>query len=480
MNRKRAHRLASSSHRDRAWAPATITDIAMKLSTLALLGIMLTACGDDDAGLTDTGSTTGTTASTSSSGSEGADGDSTADGADTTDPTPILEREPMPTHACEETRAMTQAVGVMFGRSEALVTMAGEHFVLRSAETLTLASIGLDGAIGDEIVLEADEFLARSPTSVVVDAEIVTVWAYDNSVLRYAEVDEALTLVVAPRDIVGPTGEYVTVAAMVPSASDGVGLLYGESDGGGLTYLRFLPLDADGDAASLPVDVAQVGQTYGMVAAAAALTSDGGYAVTYTVGEYDETEVFFVILEADGTQRFAPQRISRAGVDGWRSELGSALRRSVLPVGDRFWVAFTESWFDPDPMVMAGNTVVKLAIVDAQGQSESHSLQAPIDGKNHLWPSFVEVDDRVGLMWTSGSIIYICGGCISDHDLKLVLLDPDAIVPASNVATQLHQTNGIVAPLVTGVGADLLTAASLDFHATSLPSSGTLRCEPTG
>jgi hypothetical protein len=95
-------------------------------------------------------------------------------------------------------------------------------------------------------------------------------------------------------------------------------------------------------------------------------------------------------------------------------------------------------------------------------------------------PSFVELDDRVGLMWTSGSIIWICAGCITDNDLHFVLLDPDAIVPASNVVTQLHQMNGIVAPLAAIVGADLLTAASLDFHAITMPASGALRCEPTG
>ncbi len=61
-----------------------------------------------------------------------------------------------------------------------------------------------------------------------------------------------------------------------------------------------------------------------------------------------------------------------------------------------------------------------------------------------------------------------------------MLLDPAAIVPASEVVTQLHENNGIVAPLVAGIGADLLTAASLDLHAVTLPATGALRCEPSG
>jgi hypothetical protein len=99
----------------------------------------------------------------------------------------------------------------------------------------------------------------------------------------------------------------------------------------------------------------------------------------------------------------------------------------------------------------------------------------------NLWPSFIELDDRVGVMWTSGTIIWICAGCIADNDLQLVLLDPEAVVPVSNVVTQPHpEMNGIVAPIGEFVGPDMLTAASLDFHAITFPATGPLRCEPTG
>jgi hypothetical protein len=82
-------------------------------------------------------------------------------------------------------------------------------------------------------------------------------------------------------------------------------------------------------------------------------------------------------------------------------------------------------------------------------------------------------------MWTSGTIPGICIGCVSDNDLHFVLLDPEAVVPASNVAIQLNPMNGIIGPLGAVVGADMLTVASLDFHAVTLPASGALRCEAT-
>lgn len=77
--------------------------IAMKLTAPVLLGITLTtACGEDDPGLTDGGSSagpsTGSTDSTADGGSETAEGDSTTGGELPPDPTPILEREPMISH----------------------------------------------------------------------------------------------------------------------------------------------------------------------------------------------------------------------------------------------------------------------------------------------------------------------------------------------------------------------------------------------
>jgi hypothetical protein len=454
----------------------------MKPHTLVLLGIALTACGNDDAGLTDdAGSTAGpSTSSTGGSDSESVDGGST-DGEIPTDPTPILEREPMLTHDCEETRAMASAVGATFGRSEALVTVGSEHFVLRSTETLALASIALDGTLGDEVVLEPEEFTFAAATSVVVGTDVATVWTHNGTTLRYARVDDALGTVVAPRDT-GISGEYLSTAAMIPSAAgDGVALFFGESDGTGQSSLRFVTLDADGEPTAEPVEVVDAGQVYGMVPTSAAATADGGYAVAYTLGDYLESEVFFVILEADGTPRFAPRRISSAAGEGLRSTLTGLPRRSLLPVGDDYWVAYMESVSDPDPEVMMGSVVIKLAIVDGEGQGESHLLQAPVEGRNNLWPSFIELDDRVGVMWTSGTIIWICAGCIADNDLEFVLLDPEAVVPASNVATQVHpEPNGIVAPIGEFVGADMLTASSLDFHAITLPATGSLRCEPTG
>lgn len=452
----------------------------MKHPTPILLALVLTACGDDGPGMIDSESSTAASTSTAdpTAASEGVDEGSTTEPAEPPDPRPILEREPLLTHACEETRAMTSLAPSIDGRIEGLVVAAGEAFAVRSAAQLTLDAVEPDGTLGSTVVLEAEAFSFRDPLAIAIDDQLVLSWTSDASELRYAVIDATLGIVVAPRAIPGIYDrDYVTAVAMVPAPAGGVALLYAESDEAGPTILRFVTLDAAGEPIGAPVDVHEIGEAYARVPTGAALTSDGGYAVAYVVGDFQgPNEVFFVILEADGTQRFAPQRISREAVDGWSSRFGSASRRSLLTVGDESWVAFTEELTGEQGSVRS--SVITLAVVDAQGQAEQHRVQAPEDGRNNLWPSFVELGDRVGLLWTSGSIPGICVGCVSDNDLYLVLLDPAEVVPASNVAIQPHSMNGITAPLGAVMGAEVLTAAALDFHALTLPATGALRCEP--
>lgn len=119
---------------------------------------------------------------------------------------------------------------------------------------------------------------------------------------------------VAPKDVTGIAGAYVTAAALVPSASGGVARIYGESDVGGQTSLRFVPLDANGEPEAAPV--------------------------------------------------------ARPRTAGARS---SPARRATAccPSPDHYGVVFMEGWFDPDPRVMEGNSVVGLAIVDEQGTARA-------------------------------------------------------------------------------------------------------------
>lgn len=189
------------------------------------------------------------------------------------------------------------------------------------------------------------------------------------------------------------------------------------------------------------------------------------------------TEVHFVTLDVDGTPRHEATRISAPGEPG-RSSFTFGGRRGIVPVGDGVWVAYIENTADDETQL--GSREIVIAVVDAEGNADLHRLQDLGDGEESRVPLFVPYDDHVGLMWTTGHIIWICAGCISDHDAHFVLLDAQDLVPASNVATHLHVDNGLTRPWVGELGENLLTTSSLDFHAVSIAASGAMRCEAPG
>ncbi|MBK8257679.1 MAG: hypothetical protein IPK82_34050 [Polyangiaceae bacterium] len=409
----------------------------------------------------------------SSSSTGGGGGSGGSGGGPSVEPVPILEKTPAITHTCVETRAMTQELGVMSGRVEGLVELGGTFFELRSEEKLTVAALGLDGQLGDPVDLETDPFAFRAPTLASDGQSLAAVWSAPGETILFARMDETPALVAGPTEIPVTSASQTSASALVP---DGAGyvLFYGATSGSD-TELLFLRLDADGAAMGEPVSIGSVGETY-IAQMGVAPTGDGGFALAYSKGHFGQTEVNFTILNADGTPRFPARRISAAASTEVASRLTLAPRQSVVKVGEQYWVAFTETNVQFE--VEKGYTIIRLAVVESDGSAVLHSLEAPVDQDEAAWPSFVPFDGKVGLTWTKGHIIWICGGCITDHDMHFVLLDPAALAPASEVATHVHKTNGIVAPLIARSGADLATASGLDFHALSLPASGAMRCDP--
>ncbi len=457
-------------------------------SILGLLACTALACGGDDGGDTSAqtdgsssgggSSSAGSSGGSSSDGSGSSDGSSSADsGSDTggVDPTPILDREPAISHSCTEQREMTLLPGTDSSRVAGLVAVGEQFFAVQWAEDLTVASLGLDGTVGDPRVLQT-MFEARMPTAVAVGDELAVVWTELGvpEQLRFARLDTSLQDVVAPHAIAPTQDIHVNVATLLPHG-DGFALLFASSGDDGDTQLRLDLLDGDGGPTGDTVDLAPLGPAYGNVTAAIAPLSDGGFGVVYVHGDEQGNEVAYLALDGDGTPRGDAVRVSSPAGDGVSAGFGPEPRPVLLPVGDSLWLSFTEG--TTDQVAMQGSSIVKLAVLEPDGSAAVHDLQAPVEGIENVWPSLLAFDDRVGLSWTSGTIIWVCGGCIGDHDLKFVLLDPDAVVPASEVVTQLHDTNGIVGPLLATHAPDLLTAASLDFHALTRAASGALRCE---
>lgn len=451
----------------------------MRLSFLPWLfaSALIVGCGDDSqvVGGSGGGPAGGSGAGESGGGPIGGSGGGPVGGGGTggggqVDPNPILERDPQISHDCSETRTMSSDIGATNSRLEGLVEVDGSFFAATLYESLAISQVELDGSFGDPLELSTEQYVARASITTTDGTDVITVWNEGDD-LKIARVSSALALVDGPATIDGASGNNVTPAALLATAA-GFALLYGVNVGS-TVELRFLPLDADGQAVGDPVAIADVGETY---AASAGITptGDGGFAVAFDSGSYLDSDVDFVILDADGSPRFAPRRISQPSGTNLTSHLGSEPRHNVVRVGDAYWVAFTEDTGNYD--AQEGSAIVRVAVVDDAGNATIHALQAPVDQIENRSPSFVEFDDRIGLTWTEGHIIWICGGCITDYDLHFVLLDPDGLVPASQVVTELHQNNGIRYPIVVRDGGTLLTGSMLDFHAVTIPATGNISC----
>lgn len=449
----------------------------MKLSFCLLATALLLGCSDDSLlGGSGGGPAGGGPAGGGALGGGGAAGGGPSGGGGSggggqVDPNPILERTPEISHDCVETRPMSADNGATNARFEGLVELDGSFFAATLYETLAISKVELDGSFGDPLALSEETYVARASVTISDGSDVVTVWS-EGSDLRFARVSSALALVDGPLTIPEASGNNVSAASLLATSS-GFALLYGVAGGNNEVELRFITLGADGQATSEPVAVAALGQVYA-ASAGATPTGDGGFAVAFDSGGFADGEINFVILNGDGSPRFAPRRISQASGANLSSHLGYDPRHNVVRVGDGYWVGYTEDSGDYSAQV--GSAIVRVAVVDAEGNATLHALQAPVDQIENRSPSFIEVDDRIGLAWTAGSIIWICGGCITDYDLHFVLLEPEALVPASQVVTQLHMNNGIRSPIVARDGSDMLTGSMLDFHAVTIPATGSIAC----
>jgi hypothetical protein len=87
------------------------------------------------------------------------------------------------------------------------------------------------------------------------------------------------------------------------------------------------------------------------------------------------------------------------------------------------------------------------------------------------------------VLWGHGSHIYICGGCVPDHSMDLVLIEPTTLTPVSNVLSLSNggdpRGGGLLRRRVAVLGPTLLATYLLTFHVHATPGSAAFRCETT-
>jgi len=104
-------------------------------------------------------------------------------------------------------------------------------------------------------------------------------------------------------------------------------------------------------------------------------------------------------------------------------------------------------------------------------------FQADVD---EVEPSLVPFGDAVAVLWARGSHIYICGGCVPDHGIDLLLVDPATLTPLSNVVSLTNggdpRGGGLLRHRAAVVGSSLLVPYLLTFHVYASLGSAAFDC----
>ena len=463
-------------------APHLLGSTFLVLGLAGLTATALVACGDDANVDVDTADTTDTTDT-----NDGSDTDTSDPGGVLPAAEPLVAKSPLGTHQCQVSRAMTRITDANY-RIDASVAAGTRAIVTRAQPNLEAAEIGADGVVGRTLVLDPSEY-AASQSRLVLDAAgtyVAAIWVHQDDFpsdgkLRFALFSASNLASVVARELPFVAASNLTgpslTAATPTDTSAAFAMVWVEHVAAGGYRLAFARLATDGELVGEVVTLATTTQQIGLSPAIVA-TADG-YAVLWTDGTWDASEVFFARLSPTGTLRFDPVRISRPAADGFTASTGSQVGASLLDDGDRTFAVFQESHVEGDGFEQHRSTVVQLAVLDSEGRGTRTALRAHEVDKTTEYPSLFWVGDQLGLLASRGTIIYICGGCITDYDAELLLIDPTALRLAAEPVRHVHQVNGMNQPRAVALDDGILVTVSLDFHALSYPATGAFTCTAT-
>jgi hypothetical protein len=391
------------------------------------------------------------------------------------DGTPIVDRAPRPSHECAITHEAEILLESQPHAGNALARTGAGWVAARSAqdpETFQ-SQIALSELRFDPVELAAPQvevagagYLAR-PELAERDGGLGLSWvAISETVagqeLRSAVLDDAGELVADPVTLHGADDEVTIATHSLVATADGFGILWSDD-----AALRFLVLDETGAPAGDPVTV-----TGGQVRAAHLVRRSDGFAAVWI----DESGVQLVLLSENGAPRADPERLAGPGGEG--TYLGDPF---AVAVGDELVVAWTDSYSnqdftDPD----GGHALVRLARVGGDGAllGTAERLQAADDGIASALSSLLLIDGMVAVAWSRETFIQVCGGCISDATIRVLLIDPVDLVPVSDTVELVGPSGLKSAPMVGAEDGDVAFLLNVDYHAIADLAAAKIRCAP--
>jgi hypothetical protein len=391
------------------------------------------------------------------------------------DDPPVLERPVREEFVCKVTVPL-QSLGFGWTGGDLASAPNGAFLTwhrpseVSAPDAAVLASIDATGALGPvrHIATHIGSSLTR-PRLAPSARGMTAAWVEDvgdqMSVLRVVELDAAGTVTKPPVTVAG-LAERLTAPEIAPTADGNAFMFVNSAVDFTSSRVRFARLDAN---AAIVGQVMDLHTSEGAPSTGALVAVPGGFAAAFTTaGNEVETQVVF--LDADGNLQGDPVVLGTS-----RPYLG----QSLLIRGGELLVAFGAEDGSYDETNLAG--YVGLARFDLGTRALTTPIvrvQTPTTGEETANPVLFPVGDEVGLLWSRGTIIYACGGCMPDNHLEAVVMDGDDFAPLTELVTMPNNEpmGGFVRPTVAPLGVDVVVAATLQFHISGNAARGVLRC----
>jgi hypothetical protein len=456
-----------------------------------LLVTLTSACGSTDAGGGGTGGMpSGGSGGTGSGGKATggkSGGGSGGSGGSPVDPAgPLLDRPSGAKYDCSVSRPIARltkpwdSFSLVPGAEQSQLALVeadrNNPSPNRPGNSITWSTLGVDGTLGPATIVRAPTNQPLSGVAAARNGNKSTIVWSEASVggstytLNSAQLDASGALAT-------PASVLATLAGQarpkLVSAGSGYALLWVDSNGSSSAKLTFGLLDGSGKLTGTPVVLAQ-SQNLGEGDIAAV---GEHFAVSYSDYKFFNSGLMnrLLLLGSDGNALGEPIAFEDSSANGFASTFPSLLVR-----GEQVFVAWSVLHGDSSYEVQEAATTIRVARFDANGQRQGpiYDLQAPVMDRENVQPFWVDMGDDVGLLWAEGSIIYICGGCVPDHQLKFVVLDGQSFNPQSDVAvlTNTLPSGGLLSPATARHGDDLLVVSTVTYHTSGEGASGALRC----
>ncbi|MBZ0115563.1 MAG: hypothetical protein K8H88_01115 [Sandaracinaceae bacterium] len=389
---------------------------------------------------------------------------------------PILERPAELRHACAMAGPLVDYTPIGW---------SGASLAVQADGTFLLARFEGDGVAPPRLIVSALTASGTEPgLTIPTGTGSISATALSTSPEGWALVwGEGNEVRFARQDGAGATAPVVVASASgtidavhLAPLGEGLGVMWQSRAQDQPQDLRFARIDTQGVLQREAHLLARTEGPYYFLSASLA-AREGGLAAIF--GDAPARRLAVVTIDPSGMPS-APRELPLPAAPAGFQLTESDAFLAATPSG--YLAAWSEASFNGDFGMPMGHTVIRLLPLapDATPIGEPLLLSRPENDVDEIQPRLVRIHDSIAVIWARGTRIYVCGGCMPDHRLRMVLLDPERLVPASNLLADIGAgaPSGLVGHQVAVSGSDVALAFSVAYHVSSEPGTTLLRCEP--